>query len=196
MANLGGSAEVSPFRPICGMKGVFSIKPERGCSRLKYIIGVLVQNHPGVLSRVSGLFSRRGFNIDSLAVGPTQDENISRITIVVDGDEYIVDQVMKQLGKLIDVIEVKDITSNSVARELVLIKVNADAKTRSEIMQIANVFQAKVVDITTEFITIEATGNSNKTLALEEMLRQFGIKEMVRTGIVAVERGAKSLGQQ
>ncbi|AEE97908.1 acetolactate synthase small subunit [Mahella australiensis] len=163
---------------------------------MKYIIGILVQNHAGVLSRVSGLFSRRGFNIDSLAVGPTQDEDVSRITIVVDGDEYIVDQVMKQLGKLIDVIEVKDITANSVARELVLIKVNADSKTRSEIMQIANVFQAKVVDITTEFITIEATGNSNKTLALEEMLRQFGIKEMVRTGVVAIERGAKSLGQQ
>jgi len=163
---------------------------------MKYIIGVLVQNHPGVLSRVSGLFSRRGFNIDSLAVGPTQDENVSRITLVVNGDEYIVDQVMKQLGKLIDVIEVKDITANSVARELVLIKVNADAKTRSEIMQIANVFQAKVVDITVDFITIEATGNTNKTLALEEMLKQYGIKEMVRTGVVAIERGSKSLGQQ
>ena len=163
---------------------------------MKYIIGVLVQNHPGVLSRVSGLFSRRGFNIDSLAVWPTQDENVSRITLVVNGDEYIVDQVMKQLGKLIDVIEVKDITANSVARELVLIKVNADAKTRSEIMQIANVFQAKVVDITVDFITIEATGNTNKTLALEEMLKQYGIKEMVRTGVVAIERGSKSLGQQ
>ena len=158
---------------------------------MKHILGVLVENRPGVLSKVSGLFSRRGFNIDSLAVGITENPDISRMTIVVDGDDYIVEQVTKQLNKLIDVIKVANIAEDSVIRELALIKVKATPSTRNEIIEIANIFRAKIVDISKNFLIIEITGDSNKISALEDMLKDFGIKEMVRTGAIAIERGGK-----
>jgi acetolactate synthase-1/3 small subunit len=158
---------------------------------MKYVLGVLVDNHPGVLSKVSGLFSRRGFNIDSLAVGVTEDPEISRITIVVDGDEYIVEQVTKQLNKLINVIKVAIISEDSISRELALIKVRATPATRNEIVDIVNIFRAKVVDVNRYSVIVEITGDSKKIAALEEMLNDFGILEMVRTGNISIDRGPK-----
>ncbi|MGE4283277.1 MAG: acetolactate synthase small subunit [Clostridia bacterium] len=156
----------------------------------KHTLSVLVENHAGVLSRIAGLFSRRGFNIDSLAVGVTENPSVSRMTIVVDGDEYTVEQVTKQLNKLIDVIKIRELNpSDSVTRELALIKVNANSTTRSEIIQIVNIFRAKIVDVSKSTLTIEMTGSADKIAAFEEMLSQFGIKEMVRTGVIAIERG-------
>ncbi|HHX17279.1 MAG TPA: acetolactate synthase small subunit [Clostridium sp.] len=158
----------------------------------KHILSVLVENHAGVLSRVVGLFSRRGFNIDSLAVGVTENPEVSRITIVVDGDEYIVEQVSKQLNKLVDVIKIKRLQKDeSVERELVLMKVEANASTRSEIVQIVKIFRANIIDVSKDTLTIEISGSTNKVLALEDMLKQFGIKEIVRTGTIALERGNK-----
>lgn len=158
----------------------------------KHTLSVLVENHPGVLSRVAGLFSRRGFNIDSLAVGITENPEVSRITIVVDGDEYTVEQVSKQLNKLIDVIKIKQLEkADSVSRELALIKVAANATTRSEIVQIVEIFRAKIVDVSKSTLTIEISGGTDKVAALEDMLKQFGIKEIVRTGTIAIERGNK-----
>jgi len=158
----------------------------------KHILSVLVENHAGVLSRVAGLFSRRGFNIDSLAVGVTENPDVSRMTIVVDGDEYIVEQVSKQLNKLIDVIKIKRLDKeDSISRELALIKVQATASTRAEIVQIVEIFRAKIVDVSKTTLTIEISGDNEKVAALEDMLRQFGIKEIVRTGTIALERGNK-----
>ncbi|HOM01589.1 MAG TPA: acetolactate synthase small subunit [Acetivibrio sp.] len=158
----------------------------------KHTLSVLVENHAGVLSRIAGLFSRRGFNIDSLAVGVTENPEISRMTIVVDGDDYIVEQVTKQLNKLVDVIKIKELEeSDSVSRELALIKVGANASTRSEIVQIAEIFRAKIVDVSKSTLTIEISGSVDKVAALEDMLKQFGIKEIVRTGTIAIERGNK-----
>ena len=160
----------------------------------KHTLSVLVENHPGVLSRVSGLFSRRGFNIDSLAVGVTENPEISRMTIVVDGDDYTVEQVSKQLNKLIDVIKIKQLDkAESVSRDLALIKVNATASTRAEIIQIVEIFRANIVDVSKHTLTIEISGGTPKVSALEDMLRQFGIKEIVRTGTIAIERGNKNI---
>ena len=156
----------------------------------KHTLSVLVENHAGVLSRVAALFSRRGFNIDSLAVGVTENPDISRMTIVVDGDEYTVEQVSKQLNKLIDVIKLKKLESHeSINRELALIKVSANASNRTEIIQIVGIFRANIVDVSKTTLTIEVSGNGDKVAALEDMLRQFGIKEIVRTGTIAIERG-------
>lgn len=158
----------------------------------KHTLSVLVENQAGVLSRVAGLFSRRGFNIDSLAVGITENPEISRMTIVVDGDEYIVEQVTKQLNKLIDVIKIKKLEpSESISRELTLIKVAANASTRTEIIQIVGIFRANIVDVSKSTLTVEVSGDADKSAALEDMLRQFGIKEIVRTGTIAIERGNK-----
>ncbi len=158
----------------------------------KYTISVLVENRSGVLSRVAGLFSRRGFNIDSLAVGVTENPEVSRMTIVVNGDEYTVEQVSKQLNKLIDVIKIRALdSSDSVSRELALIKVNATAATRSEIIQIVEIFRAKIIDVSKNTLTVEISGATDKVEALEDMLKQFGIKEIVRTGTIAIERGNK-----
>lgn len=158
----------------------------------KHTISVLVENHPGVLSKVSGLFSRRGFNIDSLAVGVTENPDISRMTIVVDGDDYTVEQVSKQLNKLVDIIKLKQLVpSESIDREFVMMKVNANNSTRAEIMQIVEIFRGNIVDISKSTLTVEISGNVNKIEALEEMLRQFGIREIVRTGTISIERGEK-----
>lgn len=158
----------------------------------KNILSILVENQPGVLSKVVGLFSRRGFNIESLAVGITEDTNVSRITIVVDGDEYIVEQISKQLNKLIDVIKVRQLNNQeALLRELVLLKVNATTETRSEIIQLVDIFRGNIVDVSKNALTIELTGDAEKLNAFEEMVRIFGIKEMVRTGTIAIERGNK-----
>lgn len=159
----------------------------------KHILAILVENRPSVLSKVVGLFSRRGFNIHSLAVGVTEDPDISRITIVAEGDEYILEQISKQLNKLIDVIKVSDISQDSIARELALIKVHATTANRHEIVEIVNIFREKIVDITKNSVTIQVSGDSKKIAGLEDMLRDFGIKEMVRTGMIAVDRGAKAI---
>jgi len=163
---------------------------------VKYTLSVLVENHPGVLSRVAGLFSRRGFNIDSLAVGVTEDPTVSRMTIVVNGDDYIVEQVTKQLNKLIDVIKVKKLNSKeAVERELALIKVNANSQTRSDIIQITEIFRANIVDVSKETLTIEISGDEDKIEALIELLKQYGIREVVRTGLIAIERGNKVISK-
>lgn len=157
-----------------------------------HTLSVLVANKPGVLTHVSGLFSRRGYNIDSLTVGVTDNPDISRMTIVAHGDEQVIEQVTKQLNKLIDIIKVVEISAQeSVDRELALIKVNAKAQNRAEIIQIVDIFRAKIVDVSPESVVIEITGAGDKIDALEELMRPFGIKEMVRTGKVALIRGPK-----
>jgi acetolactate synthase-1/3 small subunit len=161
---------------------------------MKHTVAILVENKPGVLTRVAGLFSRRGFNIESLAVGVTENPDTSRMTIVVSGDDRILEQVMKQLNKLIDVIRVSDIPpEESVNRELALIKVGVDSNTRAEVMQIVDVFRAKIVDVGIKSLVVEVTGDESKINAMEQLLRQFGIKEMVRTGKIAMNRGAKAV---
>jgi acetolactate synthase-1/3 small subunit len=161
---------------------------------MKHTLAVLVENKSGVLSRVASLFSRRGYNIDSLAVGVTEDSDISRITIVVHGDDHVLEQVTKQLNKLVDVIKVSDLGGDdTVERELALIKVTADSDTRAEIIQIADIFRARIIDVAPKSMTVEVTGNEGKVEAIEKLLRQFGIKEMVRTGKIALVRGPKKV---
>jgi acetolactate synthase-1/3 small subunit len=159
----------------------------------KHTISVLVENRFGVLSRVAGLFSARGYNIESLSVGETLDPAVSRMTLVVTGDEFVIEQVTKQLHKLIDVIKVSDLTDDShVERELVLIRVNAEPQHRAEILRTVDIFRAKVVDVTPISFILEATGDEAKTDALIELLRPMGIQEIVRTGKVAIARGPKT----
>jgi len=157
---------------------------------IKYTLTVLVENHFGVLARVSGLFSARGYNISSLAVAETEDPTVSAMTIVVDGDERVIDQVKKQLNKLIDVIKVKDLTEQShVSRELALVKVSVDPSKRREIIEIADVFKGRIVDISNETLTLEITGDSDKVDAVIGLLKAYDIREMARTGKVALIRG-------
>ena len=158
---------------------------------MKHIISVLVENKFGVLARVAGLFSGRGFNIDSLSVGETLDSTKSRMTIVVDGDDKILEQVNKHLNKLIDVIKVTDFSGNSekcVERELVLAKVSVNQTTRAEIMQIVDIFRARIINVHRNHLTVEVTGSENKVGAFIDLLLAFGIKEIVRTGKVAIAR--------
>ncbi len=160
----------------------------------RYTLSVLVENHAGVLSRVAGLFSRRGFNIDSLSVGPTQDDKISRITIEVYGDELLLEQISKQLSKLVEVIKIKILrTSEIVKRGLILVKVKVTPKTRSEVMEITSVFRANIVDISNMTLTIELTGGNGKLNAFLELLEPYGIEEIARTGMTALERGTNTL---
>ena len=161
---------------------------------MKHTISVLVENRPGVLTRTAALFSRRGFNIDSLAVSTTEDPDTSRMTIVVDGPTSVLEQISKQLYKLVDVIKVMDHTDDQVvARELALIKVHAaDSAKRAELMQIVDIFHGTIVDIAEKTLIIEATGNGDKIDALEKLLAGYGIKEMVRSGRVVLVRGAKT----
>jgi acetolactate synthase-1/3 small subunit len=159
---------------------------------MQHTLSVLVENKPGVLTRVASLFARRGFNIDSLAVGVTEDPTLSRITIVVGGDDVRLEQVAKQLHKLINVIKIQDLDPREmVDRDLVLFKVNAPADRRHEIIEIANVFRAKIVDVGKNTVTIEATGASDKLAAMEDLLRAYGIKELARTGKIALSRGSR-----
>ncbi len=157
---------------------------------MKHTLSVLVENKPGVLARVAELFARRGFNIESLAVGTTEKPDISRMTIVVDVAEHSLEQVRKQLHKLINVIEIVDLDPEaSVAREMVMVKVRADTSNRSEIIEIADIFRGNIVDVSRESIIVEVTGNASKLSAFEDLLRPYGIKELVRTGKVALPRG-------
>ena len=156
----------------------------------KHILSLLVENKPGVLARISGLFARRGFNIDSLAVGPTDDDQISRITLTVDGASHPIDQVTKQLHKLIHVIKIRDLEPReAVARELALFKVSADGDSRGQIMEYAEIFRGRIVDVSKRSVTVEVTGPDDKIEAFEQMVRPFGLIEMVRTGEIAVSRG-------
>jgi acetolactate synthase-1/3 small subunit len=160
---------------------------------MKHTISVLVENRPGVLARTAGLFSRRGFNIDSLAVSATEDPKTSRMTIVVEGPDQVLEQITKQLYKLMDVIKVIDHTGESVvSRELALIKVNAEPKHRAQIMQIANLFRANIVDVGDRTFIVEATGDEEKIDALELLLEEFGIQEMMRTGRIVLARGVRN----
>ena len=156
----------------------------------RYTVGVLVDNEPGVLSRVSGLFFRRGFNIDSLAVGMTQDPEVSRITIVVRGDEQKVEQLVQQLYKLICVQKVQVLSQrNSVERQLLLVKVKADVSEREGLMRLVDIFKAKVLDVNKNSMVLQITGDNDKVDALMSLLEDYGILELVRTGMVALERG-------
>lgn len=164
---------------------------------MKRILAVLVENHPGVLARVAGLIRRRGFNIESLAVGVTDDPAISRMTLVVEGDKSTLDQVSKQLDKLIEVIQVADLDAeHSVARELALIKVSVDPERRPQVLQLASVFRANVVDVGHQAVILEVTGTHDKVEALISLAREFGVQEVARTGIIALARGAQSMTVQ
>lgn len=160
---------------------------------MHHILSVMVENRAGVLAKVAGLFSRRGYNIESLAVGTTENPEISRMTIVTKGDAGIVEQVTKQLHKLIEVLKISDITGDEyIERELVMIKVHAEPAQRSEIMQIVEVFRARIIDIGQKTLIIECTGDQRKISAIEAQLKPFGIKETVRCGKIAMVRGAKT----
>lgn len=156
---------------------------------MKHTISVLVEDEAGVLTRIAGLFARRGFNIESLAVGPAEKVGISRITMVVPGDDQIIEQLTKQLYKLINVLKVQDVTETPcVERELMLVKVNSTATTRSEILELVNIFRAKVVDVSEEAVTIEVAGDPGKMVAIVQMLNKFGIREIARTGKISLTR--------
>jgi len=162
-------------------------------AQVQHTLSVVVENKPGVLTRVTSLFARRGFNIDSLAVGTTEDPTLSRITIVCSAADASLEQITKQVYKLINVIKVQDLDpAESVERELVLFKVNAPGERRHEIIEIANVFRAKIVDVGRNSLTIEATGASDKVGAMEDLFRAYGIKEMARTGKIALTRGREN----
>ena len=155
----------------------------------KHIISLTVENKPGVLARIAGLFSRRGFNIDTLAVGPTEDPDISRLTLTLDGAVHPIDQVTKQLHKLVNVIKIRDMEPGATTtREMALFRVNATVESRAEIMQFAEIFRAKIVDVSRRSLTIEVTGSAEKIEAFERMIRPHGLIEMVRTGEVAIAR--------
>lgn len=162
----------------------------------RHTLSVLVENKPGVLTRIAGMFARRGYNIHSLAVGPTEDELVSRLTIVVGTEAVQLEQIVKQLNKLVHVLKIVELDpDSSVSRELQLVKVSADAVTRSQIIEIADVFRARIVDVAHDAITIEAAGNPGKLEAMIELLAPFGIREMVRSGTISLARGTRSIGE-
>jgi acetolactate synthase-1/3 small subunit len=156
----------------------------------KHILSILVENKPGVLTRITGLFARRGFNIDTLAVGPTDDDAVSRITLTLDGAVHPIDQVTKQLHKLVNVLKIRDLQpKQTLARELALFKISADGSARAEVMQICEIFRAKVVDVSKRSVVVEVTGTNDKVNAFEGLVRPFGLVEMARTGEIAISRG-------
>lgn len=156
---------------------------------MKHTLSVLVQDESGVLTRIAGLFARRGFNIESLAVGPAEEAGVSRITMVVPGDDQVIEQLAKQLFKLVNVLTVDDITETpSVERELMLMKVNADSQNRAEVVGLAQLFRARVVDVSKQALTLEVVGDPGKLVALEQMMKPFGIQEIARTGKIALTR--------
>lgn len=156
----------------------------------KHILSILVENKPGVLTRITGLFARRGFNIDTLAVGPTDDDAVSRITLTLDGAVHPIDQVTKQLHKLVNVLKIRDLEpTQTLARELALFKISADGSARAEVMQICEIFRAKVVDVSKRSVIVEVTGTNDKVNAFEGLVRPFGLVEMARTGEIAISRG-------
>jgi len=156
----------------------------------KHILSILVENKPGVLTRIAGLFARRGFNIDTLAVGPTDDPTLSRITLTLDGAMHPIDQVTKQLHKLVNVIKIRDLEpAETVARELALFKISADGASRAEVMQMVEIFRGKIIDVAKRSVIVEVTGSWEKIEAFERMVRPFGLIEMARTGEIAISRG-------
>ena len=160
----------------------------------KHTLSVLVENKPGVLARIAALFSRRGFNIDSLAVGPTEHPEISRMTVVVDVEALPLEQVTKQLNKLVEVLKVVELDPGaSVQREILLVKVRADTQSRSHVLETVQLFRAKVVDVASDTLTIEVTGNRDKLAAFLEVIEPFGVKELVQSGMVAIGRGTRSI---
>ncbi len=163
----------------------------------RHTLSVLVEDKPGVLTRVASMFARRAFNINSLAVGPTENPGISRMTVVVDADGELIEQVTKQLNKLVNVIKIVELApENSVQRDHILIKVRADAATRLQVTQAADLFRASVVDVSTDSLTIEATGYADKLTALLNVLEPFGIREIVQAGTLAIGRGSRSMGDR
>ncbi len=162
-------------------------------ARDRHILGVLVENRPGVLARISGMFARRGYNIHSLAVGPTDDDAVSRLTIVVGTEAVQLEQIVKQLNKLVHVLKIIELGDDAVARELQLVKVDAGSETRSQIIEIADVFRARIVDVGLDTITIEAAGNPRKLEAMVDLLRPFGLREFVRSGTISLTRGSRSI---
>jgi acetolactate synthase-1/3 small subunit len=162
----------------------------QGRTGRRHVLSLLVENKPGVLARISGLFARRGYNIDSLAVGPTDDSALSRITLTVDGANHSIDQVTKQLHKLVHVIKIRDLEpSEAVSRELALFKISADGDSRGQIMEYADIFRGRIVDVSKRSVTVEVSGADDKIEAFELLCRPFGLIEMVRTGEIAVSRG-------
>jgi acetolactate synthase-1/3 small subunit len=156
----------------------------------KHILSILVENKPGVLTRIAGLFARRGFNIDTLAVGPTDDPTLSRITLTLDGAMHPIDQVTKQLHKLVNVIKIRDLEpAETVSRELALFKISSDGTTRGEVMQVVEIFRGKIIDVAKRSVIVEVTGSWDKIEAFERMVRPFGLIEMARTGEIAISRG-------
>jgi acetolactate synthase-1/3 small subunit len=177
-----------------GTKEVLSLDELEAVSGLRtgrrHLLSILVENKPGVLTRIAGLFARRGFNIDTLAVGPTDDERFSRVTLTLDGAVHPIDQVTKQLHKLVNVLKIRDLEPDeTVARELALFKISADGSSRGEVMQICEIFRARVVDISKRSIVTEVSGTSEKINAFEQLIRPFGLIEMGRTGEIAISRG-------
>ncbi len=163
----------------------------------RHVLSVLVENQSGVLSRVSGLFSRRGYNIDSLSVGETEDPKVSRMTIVVRGDDYILEQIKKQLNKLIDVIKIVELDSHqSVFRELAMIKISTTMETRASVIEIVSIFRANIVDVSNETLTVEMTGDESKIEAFINLMDKYGIAEIVRTGLTAIERGNRQINSK
>jgi acetolactate synthase I/III small subunit len=163
----------------------------------QHTLSVLVEDKPGVLARIAGLFSRRGFNIQSLAVGPTEHPQISRMTIVVNVEESPLEQVTKQLNKLVEVIKIVELDpEQSVTRELVMVKVSATPETRSQVLDVVQLFRAKVIDVATDAVTIQITGNSGKIADLLRVLEPFGIRELVQSGMVAIGRGSRSISER
>lgn len=161
---------------------------------MRHVLSILVVNHSGVLSRVSGLFSRRGYNIDSLSVGTTQDPKYSRITVSVHGDDLVIEQIQKQVAKLVDVLEVMELAPEaSVYRELCFIKVAAGAVVRLEVLSIVEVFRASIIDVSSESLTVEMTGDQDKIAAFVELMKPYGILEIVRTGLSGIMRGAGTI---
>jgi acetolactate synthase-1/3 small subunit len=177
-----------------GTKEILSLDELEAAGNLrtgrKHVLSILVENKPGVLTRITGLFARRGFNIDTLAVGPTDDESLSRITLTLDGALHPIDQVTKQLHKLVNVLKIRDLEPDeALSRELALFKVSADGGSRSEVMQICEIFRAKIVDVSKRSVVVEVTGTRDKIEAFEGLVRPFGLIEMVRTGEIAIARG-------
>ena len=163
----------------------------------RHTLSVLVENKPGVLARIAGLFSRRGFNIDSLAVGPTEHSEISRMTIVVNVEDSPLEQVTKQLNKLVEVIKIVELDgAASVSRELLLVKVKADATTRGQVLEVVQLFKAKVVDVATDAITIQVVGNQDKLEDFLRIVEPFGVRELVQSGMVAIGRGGRSISER
>ena len=177
-----------------GTKELIDLKdlkvPGSGMTGRRHVLSVLVENKSGVLARIAGMFSRRGYNIDTLSVGPTEDPDVSRMTITLDGAEQPIDQVTKQLHKLVNVIKIRDLDpEEAVERELALFKVSADAQSRAEILQIVQIFRAKIIDVSRRGVIVEITGTVEKIEAIEQMLQPYGLVEMARTGEVAISRG-------